>query len=141
MFTEVVELATQIKGDYPTAINGVSIYTTPVDLLKWEIALQQGKAITDTPLSALLEQHPLLIDEGHAEYDFGSFTRDNSSVVTIMHDGSNPSHHVVKYSNLATDFSFVAMSSDGNKSMLFALKDEIETLVTTYLSKSNPNLE
>lgn len=129
MFTEVLELATQVKGDYPTAINGVSIYTTPVDLLKWEIALLHGKAVTDRPLASLLNQHPLLTDEGRAEYDFGSFTRDNTSIVTIMHDGSNPSHHVLKYTNLAMNFSFVAMSSDGDKRTLYTLKDQVERLV------------
>lgn len=42
-----------------------------------------------------------------------------------MHDGSNPSHHVLKYPHLNKDVSFVVMSSDGNKQTLYLFRDKI----------------
>lgn len=119
----------QVEGDYSTAINGVTIYTTSHDLLLWEIALLDGNALNGKSVLNYISQHPLSGKANHIEYDFGQFFSENGNMSAIKHDGSNPSHHVLKYSNLKSGFSLVVMSSDGNKSTLYAIRDEIEALI------------
>jgi CubicO group peptidase (beta-lactamase class C family) len=119
----------QVEGDYPTAINGVTIYTTSHDLLLWELALLDGDALNGKSVLNYVSQHPLSGKANHIEYDFGQFFSANGNISTIKHDGSNPSHHVLKYSNLKSGFSLVVMSSDGNKSTLYAIRDEIDVLL------------
>lgn len=129
--TEITELEQKVPGDYPTAINGVTIYTTPSDLIRWELGLLDGRAINGKSFLRFVSEHPLSGKSHHIEYDFGQFFTENGKVKAIQHDGSNPSHHVLKYTNLTDQFSFVAMSSDGNKKTLYLLKDKIESLIQT----------
>lgn len=119
----------QVVGDYPTAINGVTIYTTPADLIRWELALLDGKALSGSSVVNVIAQHPISARQNHSEYDFGKFTMNNGDVATIEHDGSNPSHHVLKYTHIANRLTIVAMSSDGNKQILYSLRDKIEDLL------------
>ncbi|NMH59511.1 serine hydrolase domain-containing protein [Alteromonas ponticola] len=121
----------KVIGDFPTAINGVTIYTTPADLIRWEVALLNGEALAGSTLLSILSHHPLSDKHLDSEYDFGRFTLNDGTVATLEHDGSNPSHHVLKYSHIASQFTFVAMSSDGNKQNLYTLRDKIQTLVNS----------
>ncbi|WP_339722981.1 serine hydrolase domain-containing protein [uncultured Paraglaciecola sp.] len=118
----------QVAGDYPTAINGVTIYTTASDLLLWEMALLDGKALNGKSVLTYISEHKMSGKPNHIEYDFGQFFMENEKISAIKHDGSNPSHHVLKYTNLASKLSLVVMSSDGNKNLLYLIKDDIEAL-------------
>lgn len=118
----------QVAGDYPTAINGVTIYTTASDLLLWEMALLDGKALNGKSVLRYISKHKLSGKPNHIEYDFGQFYMENEKISAIKHDGSNPSHHVLKYTNLTSQLSLVVMSSDGNKNLLYLIKDDIEAL-------------
>ena len=121
-----------VVGDYPTAINGVTLYTTPTDLMRWELALLDGSVLSGAPIQQFLDFHPLSGRANHAAYDFGLFTQDEKRITSIEHDGSNPSHHVLKYSDLNRHISFVAMSSDGNKSTLYQLKQNVMAVAAQF---------
>lgn len=127
--TNLAKIKRKVKGDYPTAINGVTIYSTAADLLNWELALFDGRALNGRLIFQYLTQHPLSGKTNHVEYDFGQFFVRKQKVGAVMHDGSNPSHHVLKYTDLNQDVSFVVMSSDGNKQTLYLFRDKILDLV------------
>ena len=129
--TDLSELTNNIVyGDSPTAINGVTVYMTIADLLKWERALITGKLLGGEPLDKFIKQNGLSNKNNHANLDFGRFSLDDKNIIAIEHDGSNPSHHVVKYSNLAQNFTYIGMSSDGNKQTLRELRDSIIGLLS-----------
>lgn len=91
-----------------------------------------GTLLNGTRLIKLVKQHPLSGKQHHMEYDFGRYTVIAGAVTAIHHDGSNPSHHVLKYSDIETGISMVLMSNDGNKQTLYLLKDAILDVIHTY---------
>lgn len=116
-----------VAGDYPTAIKGVTIYVTPDDLLKFEQALIAGKLLPFPDVQQSLTGDNLSGQEHRARFDFGFFNLDdNGALLSWQHDGSNPSHHTLKYHHFGHGITMVAMSSDGNKSLLFAVKEAVE---------------
>ncbi len=119
-------------GDYPTAINGVTLYTTAADMVRWEIALLAGNAISGKPVTEFLKPHPLSGKDNHAEFDFGFFLENSGEVTKLQHDGSNPSHHVLKYTDVTNQFIFAAMSNDGDKGTLYLLKDKISEVIIKH---------
>ncbi|XOV77590.1 MAG: serine hydrolase domain-containing protein [Aestuariibacter sp.] len=115
-----------VSGDYPTAIKGVTIYVTPLDLLRFEQALHSGKLL---PLQAIYNSvsgDSVSGKPNRARFDFGLYLHDQNGKLTYWeHDGSNPSHHTLKFHDFEQDITVVMMSSDGNKSTLFGIKERI----------------
>lgn len=122
--------ANQVAGDYPTYINGVTVYITPVDLLKFEQALTSELLLPFSSLQAKLDGDVLSGQHHRALYDFGSFFKDEKgALLHWQHDGSNPSHHTLKFHDFDNEIVIILMSSDGNKSTLYALKEKILKLL------------
>ncbi|MCJ8319168.1 MAG: beta-lactamase family protein [Colwellia sp.] len=131
--TNLSELDNRIVfGDHPTSINGVTIYTTTSDLLKWEQGLLSGRLLSGIPITSFLKQHPLSNKLHHANLDFGRFYTEDNRVTVLEHDGSNPSHHIVKHTNLKKNITYIGISSDGNKSTLRHLRSEIVKIFKEY---------
>ena len=115
-----------VAGDYLTFISGVTIYVSPLDLLRFEKALVQGKLVSLTNLKQVLPGDSLSGKSNRAYFDFGTFyLNDVGELIRWYHDGSNPSHHTIKYHDFENDVTMIAMSSDGNKSTLYQLMHKV----------------
>jgi hypothetical protein len=126
------DLATKgvVAGDYPTNMAGLTIYVTPIDLFKFENALWNGSLISAEQIKRVLPGDRLSGKKNRAYFDFGKFfVNDNGNLVSWEHDGSNPDHHTVKHHDFVTGTVFVLMSSDGNKSTLYKLLNELKTSI------------
>ena len=115
-----------VEGDYPTFIKGVTVYVTPLDLLKFELALVSGKLLPLTSLIDSLTGDALSGKPNRAYFDFGRFQlNQQGELMSWSHDGSNPSHHTLKYTSFNRDLTLILMSSDGNKSTLYSLQNTL----------------
>ena len=116
----------KVDGDYPTFLNGVTVYVTPIDLMKFEIALTSNVLIPFSRVQAKLDGDELSGQSERALYDFGSFSKDSrDTLLSWRHDGSNPSHHTLKFHDFEQDLVILIMSSDGNKSTLYQIKEKL----------------
>lgn len=127
--TENVQVPkTVVSGDYPTNIAGVTFYVTPLDLFKFENALWNGSLLSTEQLKQALPGDIKSGQDNRAYFDFGKFVLDNNgALVSWEHDGSNPSHHMIKHHDFVSGTVFILMSSDGNKSTLYKLLNELKT--------------
>jgi CubicO group peptidase (beta-lactamase class C family) len=117
----------KVTGDYPTAVNGVTLYVTPLDLLKFETALRGSLLLPIEKIKKTLLGDELSGKRNRAYFDFGKFYNDkHGSIVYWEHDGSNPSHHTIKHSDFKNDYTIILMSSDGNKSTLYKIRDALK---------------
>lgn len=115
-----------VPGDYPTAVTGLTIYTTASDLYKFEQAIWQGKLVSTDSIKSVLPGDKLSGKKHRAYFDFGSFhLNDKGKLLSWKHDGSNPSHHAIKYHDFEQNIVITVMSSDGNKSTLYHLVDKV----------------
>ncbi len=120
-----------VVGDYPTNLKGVTIYTTPSDLMRFERALSQGRLVPLPLLKSALPGDRLSGKHNRAYFDFGSYHFDeNDELAYWEHDGSNPSHHTLKVHDFVNGYAMVIMSSDGNKSTLYQLRDAVRKWMT-----------
>lgn len=118
------KMTLKAHGDIPAAVSGLSIYTTAYDLYKFEQALWQGKLLNPAKLIDALPGDTLSGKHNRAYFDFGRFSIDDKGKLkTWEHDGTHPSHHTIKYHNFEQDVVITLMSSDGNKSTLYDLKN------------------
>jgi CubicO group peptidase (beta-lactamase class C family) len=124
----------KVTGDYPTAVNGVTLYVTPLDLLKFETALRGSLLLPIDKIKKTLLGDKLSGKRNRAYFDFGKFYNDtHGRIVYLEHDGSNPSHHTIKHSNFKNNYTIILMSSDGNKSTLYQIRDALKV----QLAKNN----
>ena len=127
-----------VSGDYPTNITGLTIYVTPLDLFKFENALWNGSLLSTDQLKQALPGDSLSGQTNRAYFDFGKFlVDDNGSLVSWEHDGSNPSHHTIKYHDFISGNIFILMSSDGNKSTLYKLLNELKVSTSEEIKTAN----
>lgn len=118
-----------VSGDYTTGVNGITIYSTPADLFKFDQGLRQGVLIPFESIKAKLTGDRLSGKKNRASFDFGRFYQNkNGRLNQWEHDGSNPSHHVIKFHDFEKELSIVLMSSDGKKQSLYELRSEILAL-------------
>ncbi|GAB2931651.1 alpha/beta fold hydrolase [Rheinheimera gaetbuli] len=123
-----------VAGDFPTNIAGLTVYVSPFDLFKFENALWNGSLIDAEQLKWVLRGDILSGKDNRAYFDFGSFSmNDNDKLVAWQHDGSNPSHHTLKHHDFITGNVFILMSSDGNKSTLYKILNELKILASKYV--------
>ena len=116
----------KVVGDYPTYLNGVTVYVTPIDLMKFENALTSNLLIPFADVQTKLDGDELSGQNNRALYDFGLFSKDSmGTLLRWKHDGSNPSHHTLKFHDFENDLVIIIMSSDGNKSTLYQIKEKI----------------
>jgi CubicO group peptidase (beta-lactamase class C family) len=116
----------KVVGDYPTYLNGVTVHVTPIDLMKFENALTSNLLIPFADVQTKLDGDELSGQNNRALYDFGSFSKDSmGTLLRWKHDGSNPSHHTLKFHDFENDLVIIIMSSDGNKSTLYQIKEKI----------------
>lgn len=119
----------KIEGDYQTYLAGVTIYVSALDLLKFEQALSKGVLVPWDQVTQKLKGNSLSEQKNRAYFDFGLFNNDDKGKLTRWeHDGSNPSHHTIKHHDFTNDVIIILMSSDGNKSTLYKLRDVISDL-------------
>jgi len=135
----VSEFDTVVSGDYPTNMAGLTIYVTPLDLLKFEYALWDGSLVDTDQLTEVIAGDRLSGQTNRAYFDFGKFLLDGTgALVSWEHDGSNPRHHTIKHHDFTTGNIFILMSSDGNKSTLYKLLRELQTLqMDVYVTDNN----
>ncbi|WP_052748974.1 serine hydrolase domain-containing protein [Arsukibacterium ikkense] len=129
---------TVVSGDFPTNMAGLTIYLTPMDLFRFENALWNGSLLSTEQLRQALPGDSLSGQTNRAYFDFGKFfVDDNGSLVTWEHDGSNPSHHTIKHHDFNSGNIFILMSSDGNKSTLYKLLNELKASISEELKPTN----
>lgn len=122
---------TVVSGDFPTNMAGLTIYVTPLDLFKFENALWDGSLLSAEQLKRALPGDTLSGQTNRAYFDFGKFfVNDMGSLVSWEHDGSNPSHHTIKHHDFISGHVIILMSSDGNKSTLYKLLNELKVLTS-----------
>lgn len=122
---------TVVSGDFPTNMTGLTIYVTPLDLFKFENALWNGALLSTDQLKLVLPGDSLSGQTNRAYFDFGKFfVNDNGDLVSWEHDGSNPSHHTIKHHDFISGTVIILMSSDGNKSTLYKLLNELKILTS-----------
>lgn len=122
-----------VAGDFPTNMAGLTIYVTPLDLFKFENALWNGSLIDAEQLKRVLPGDMLSGKDNRAYFDFGNFSLDDKGrLVSWQHDGSNPSHHTLKHHDFITGNVFILMSSDGNKSTLYKILNELKIVASKY---------
>lgn len=115
-------------------MNGVSLYVTPLDLLKFETALKGSLLLPIDKIKKTLRGDKLSGKRNRAYFDFGKFYYDtHGRIVYWEHDGSNPSHHTIKHSDFKKNYTIIVMSSDGNKSTLYQIRDALKV----QLAKNN----
>lgn len=120
----------KVAGDYLTFINGLTVYMSPLDLMKFELALTNGKLINMEKVVNALPGDTMSGKKNRAYFDFGSYHfNDKGKLVSWKHDGSNPSHHTLKFHDFKQDYVIVLMSSDGNKSTLYHIADSVSKLM------------
>ncbi|NQZ90009.1 MAG: beta-lactamase family protein [Colwellia sp.] len=117
----------------PNALKGIALYTTPLDLYKFEKTLWQGKFIPIYLIKESLAGDVLSGNSDRAHFDFGRFYPNNEGkLIYWEHDGSaNPMHHSLKFHDFEKDLIIIVMSSDGNKQTPFALKTKILDVMET----------
>jgi len=121
-----------IAGDYATDIQGVSFYSSVGDLLKWEEALWNGTLVSRKQLVQAIKKESESGQIGRAGYDFGSYKSDpDGKLLEVKHDGSNPSHHALKYNDIKQGHVFAAMSADGRKATLYEIKNYLWQMGTS----------
>jgi len=113
------------------AISGMTFFTTPLDLYKFERAIWQEKIATAQSINDALPGDVLSGRSNRAFFDFGGYsTNTEGKLISWQHDGSaNPDHHALKFHDIENDLIIVLMSSDGNKSTLFDFKRSILPIV------------
>jgi CubicO group peptidase (beta-lactamase class C family) len=116
-----------VYREEPNALKGLSLYTTPLDLYKFEKTLWQGKFIPTHLIKESLTGDVLSGNSNRAYFDFGRFyPNKNGKLIYWEHDGSaNPMHHTVKFHDFEKDLIIIVTSSDGNKQTPFTLKEKI----------------
>jgi len=118
--------ASFVYGDIPSAILGVTMYSTVLDLYRFEKALWSGLLVSKTALKKGLAPHVLSGDYERTYFDFGWFTKNDSGKITVMsHDGSNANQHSLKVSDFDKDLIVIIMSTDSRKSTPFELNDYV----------------
>jgi len=119
--------STMVYREEPNALKGIALYTTPLDLYKFEKTLWQGKFIPIHLIKESLTGDVLSGSSDRAYFDFGRFYPNNKGkLIYWEHDGSaNPKHHTLKFHDFEKDLIIIVMSSDGNKQTPFALKTKI----------------
>ncbi|MCO7224366.1 serine hydrolase [Pleionea sp. CnH1-48] len=130
--TKGKESKNKVYGDYPTYLKGVSIYVTPEDLLKFENALNKGQLVDFAEIERFLPGDKLSGKDNRAYFDFGRYyTSEEGKLKYWEHDGSNPNHHTLKHHNFEQDYTIILMSSDGNKSTLYEIRNNIVKLLSS----------
>jgi len=123
------EPASFVNGDMPSAILGVTMYSTALDLYRFEKALWSGLLVNKHSMEKGLSAHHLSGDHERTYFDFGGFTKDNTGKITqVMHDGSNENQHTLKVSDFDKDLIVIIMSNDGRKLTPFELNDYVLNL-------------
>ena len=118
--------ASFVYGDIPSAILGVTMYSTVLDLYRFEKALWGGLLVSKTALKKGLTPHLLSGDYERTYFDFGWFTKNASGEITEMtHDGSNANQHSLKVSDFDKGLIVIIMSNDSRKSTPFELSDYV----------------
>jgi len=116
--------ASFVYGDMPSAILGVTMYSTALDLYRFEKALWSGLLVNKASMKKGLAPHHLSGDYERTYFDFGGFTKDDSGEITqVMHDGSNENQHSLKVSDFNKDLIVIIMSTDSRKLTPFELND------------------
>ncbi|MDR6985467.1 CubicO group peptidase (beta-lactamase class C family) [Rheinheimera pacifica] len=129
---------TVVPGDFPTNMAGLTIYVTPLDLFNFENALWNGSLLNTEQLKQALPGDSLSGQTNRAYFDFGKFLVDeNGSLVSWEHDGSNPSHHTIKHHDFISGNVFILMSSDGSKSTLYKLLNELKVSTSEEIKTTN----
>ena len=78
-------------GAIPLAIDGVTAYTTALDLYKWEKALWNNVLVSKDTLKKVILKPGLSGSSNRAYFDFGFFNQNrNGDLVEIWHDGTYP---------------------------------------------------
>lgn len=127
-----------VAGDFPTALNGVTVYVTPADLMKFERALTGERLLPWAEIANKLSGDRLSGQDHRAYFDFGHFQRDEAGrLLHWEHDGSNPSHHTLKHHNFQHGYTIVLMSSDGEKATLYKIRD---ALIEAFSSEIDSNV-
>lgn len=117
------------SGVFPTAISGLTIYTTASDLYQWEKALWNNTLVNIDALKKVILEKGLSGNNLRAFFDFGNFKLNEKGELTdVMHDGSHPSHHAYKSINFTKDLIIILMSSDGRKSTLYELHEGLSNI-------------
>jgi CubicO group peptidase (beta-lactamase class C family) len=113
-----------VEREDPNALKGITLYTTPLDLYRFEKSLWQGKFISTQLIKKSLTGDMLSGNRNRAYFDFGRYYQnDEGKIASWEHDGSaNPMHHSIKFHDFENDLIIILMSSDGNKQTLFELK-------------------
>lgn len=120
----------KVAGDYLTFINGLTVYMSPLDLMKFEVALTSGKLVNMEKVVDALPSDTMSGQKNRAYFDFGSFLLDSEGkLMSWTHDGSNPSHHTLKFHDFKRNYVIVLMSSDGNKSTLYKINEKISKII------------
>lgn len=126
-----------VFGEVPTAIAGVTVYTTPSDLLKWEKALWRNVYVRIDTLKEAIVKKGMSGQPGRAYFDFGGFVTNNQgALVKRDHDGTHPSHHAYLANYLDKGTTIILISSDGRKATLF----EIEDMIRQTLNHETPRI-
>ena len=101
-------------------------------MYKWEKTLWGNKLIDREQLKKVIIAPGLSGNPHRAYFDFGTFTVNNKQRLTqLSHNGSNPSHHAIKYNDFDNDIIIILMSSDGRKATLYELKAAISKVLKT----------
>lgn len=129
--------ASFVYGDMPSAILGVTMYSTALDLYRFEKALWSGSLLNKESLKKGLSSHKLSGDHERTYFDFGGFTKDSTGITQVMHDGSNENQHTLKVSDFNKDLIVIIMSNDGLKLTPFELNDFLLNL-SKYKSNQIP---
>ncbi len=102
------------------------MYSTVLDLYRFEKALWGGLLVSKTALKKGLTPHLLSGDYERTYFDFGWFTKNASGEITEMtHDGSNANQHSLKVSDFDKGLIVIIMSNDSRKSTPFELSDYV----------------
>ena len=121
--------ASFVNGDMPSAILGVTMYSTASDLYRFEKALWSGLFVNKHSMEKGLSAHHLSGNDERAYFDFGGFTKDNTGKLTqVMHDGSNENQHTLKVSDFDKELIVIIISNDGRKLTPFELNDYVLNL-------------
>ena len=121
--------ASFVNGDMPSAILGVTMYSTASDLYRFEKALWSGLLVNKHSMEKGLSAHHLSGNDERAYFDFGGFTKDNTGKLTqVMHDGSNENQHTLKVSDFDKELIVIIISNDGRKLTPFELNDYVLNL-------------
>lgn len=125
-----------VRGSYPIAVSGVSFFSNPADLLKWELALWSEKWVSRDQLVRYIVKPNKSGQRDRAYFDFGHFTKHEEGGLALRrHDGSNPDHHSYLVHDFRSDLIWVLQSSDGRKQTLFEISRLIGPMVSGESAK------